>query len=530
MTHNSSTQQSRRDARHFGRYREIATVLFKYRLDELIRTLGLGRFLPLRWMPPDFPWHKKVYNTSQRTRMALEELGTTFVKVGQILSTRNDVLPSDFVQELTKLQDSLKPLPPGTVEKVISDELGRPVGELFASFESKPLGVASIGQAHGATLSDGTEVVVKVQKPGVKEQVTEDLEILRRLAATAAQREGDWQQYDFASLVEEIGDTLTGELDYIREAHSAEHFARTMREDVSIHIPKVFWNFTTPRIITLERIRGINILDFPALDQAKFDRQELAKRSASIWVKMIFEDTIFHADPHPGNLFVEPNGRLGLVDFGMIGLVDDEVRSYVVSAVKGILDRDVDLLLDSLIDLGAITRDSSKEQLRKDLKHIMGHYPIISEDLNLTSNLGELFGVIRRNHVQLPGNAFLLLKTMTMAQSLGNRLDADFDFLALLTPSVESLVSRRYKASTILHRLPPAIAELALFGVGLPIRMMRIVKSLERGELQIRTDVSGVERHLEHLERLVNRTVIGIIVAATVLALAIAFLAFRMGD
>ena len=529
MEMNRTTGRGHKETRHFARYRQIAGILIKYRLGEFVQMLGLERYLPFSRLPLGNPWRKEVYTRSQRTRMALEEAGTTFVKMGQILSTRSDVLPSDFIQELTKLQDSLTPLPLEEVERVIKNELGRPVKEIFSSFEPKPLGVASIGQAHAATLSDGTEVVIKVQKPGVKEQVTEDLEILRQLAANAVRRGEGLQQYDLAGLVEEISDTLTGELDYIREGHSAEHFARFFQDDTNIHIPKIFWNYTTPRVITLERIRGIGILDLSALDKAKFDRKELAKRTAGIWVKMVFEDSIFHADPHPGNLFVESDGRLGLVDFGMIGLVDDEVRSYVVNVVKGILDRDVDLLLDSLVDLGAVTPAGSKESLRKDLKHIMGHYPLITEDLNLTSNLGELFAVVRRNHIQLPGNTFLLLKTVTMAQALGRGLDPDFDFFALLTPSVENMLKQKYKPSSILRRLPPAIAELALFGVGLPNRLARIVKSVERGELHFSADVSGVERHLEHLERLVNRAIIGIIVAAVILALALVFLAIRLG-
>ena len=529
MANGHTTLVKGKDSHHFGRYRDIALVLVKYRLDELIHTLGLQRFLPLRWVPPTIPWHKEVYTKPQRIRMAIEELGTTFVKVGQILSTRSDVLPSDFIQELTKLQDSLAPLPLDMIESIITNELERPIAKLFSSFEPNPLGVASIGQVHGATLNDGTEVVVKIQKPGVKQQVAEDLEILRRLASSAAQHASDWQQYDMVSLVEELSDTLTGELDYLREGHSAEHFAQFFTDDPSIHIPKIFWDYTTPAVITMERIRGTNILDLPALEKAGFDRKELAKRSAELWVKMIFEDTVFHADPHPGNLFVEPNGRLALVDFGMIGLVDDEVRSYLVSAVKGILDRDVDLLQDALTDLGAITPNSSKENLRKDLKHIMGHYPVSIQNLNLTSSLGELFAVVRRNHIQLPGNTFLLLKTMTMAQGLGQRLDADIDFFALLTPHVNNLLSRRYKPSSILRQLPPTFAEMALLGIGLPNRIARIMKSMERGGLQVRADVSGVERHLEHLERLVNKAIIGIIIAAVILALAIGFLAFRMG-
>jgi ubiquinone biosynthesis protein len=515
--------------RHFGRYREIALVLSKYRLGELMRTLGMERFLPFRWVPPGNPWHKDAYSRSQRTRMALEELGTTFVKVGQILSTRNDVLPPDYVEELTKLQDSLTPLPLEVVEGVIAGEFGKPAREVFASLEPKPLGVASIGQVHAATLADGSEVVVKVQKPGVREQVNVDLEILRQLAASAAKGGGQWREYDLPGLVEEIGDTLTGELDYVREGNSAEHFARFFNGDTSVRVPKVFWDYTTPRVITLERIRGISILDLAALDRAGIDRKELAKRCAGIWTKMVLENEVFHADPHPGNLFVEPDGRLGLVDFGMIGVVDDEVRNNVANVIKGTLDRDVDLILDSFVDMGAITPAGSKERLRKDLKHIFGHYPVLNENLNLNYDLGELLNIVRRNRVQLPGNTFLLLKTMIMAQSLGQRLDPDFDFVAFLAPRVDSLVKKRYRPSAVFRRLPPAIAELALLGVGLPGRLGRILKSVERGELQVRADVSGVERHLEHLERIVNRAVIGVIVAAVMLALAAVFLAYRIG-
>jgi ubiquinone biosynthesis protein len=528
VTSENYSLPERKDSHHLGRYREIASILFKYRMGEFIRTLELERFLPFRWALPGNPWRKETYTRSQRTRMALEELGTTFVKMGQILATRGDIIPADFARELTKLHDSLTPLPMETIETVITSELGQPVKHLFSSFEPRPLGVASIGQVHAATLNDGTPVVVKVQKPGVQGQVKEDLEIMRQMAAASSKNE-DWRHYDLTGLVEEIKDTMNGELDYIREGHSAEHFAHFFRDDPTIHIPKIFWELTTSRVITMERITGIGILDLTSLDAAGVDRKELAIRTAGIWIDMIFHDPVFHADPHPGNLFLEPDDRLGLVDFGMIGTVDDEVRSYLVNAVKGILDRDVDLVIDSLVDLGAVTPAGSREALRKDLKHIMGHYPLISENLNLNSNLAELFTVVRRHYVQLPGNSFLLLKTMSMAQSLGQALDPSFDFFGQLAPVVGDLLKKKYRPSSILRRLPPAIAELAFFGTGLPLRLSRIAKSIERGDLRINADVTGVERHLEHLERLVNRAIIGLIIAFAILAAAIAALAFRVG-
>jgi len=526
-TANEST--SNRRPRYFGRYRQIALVLVKYQLGEIARSVGLERFLPFHWIPPSNPWQKQTYSKPVRVRMALEELGTTFVKVGQILSTRTDVLPSEYTRELAKLQDSLKPISFDLVEEVVKEELGKPVAQLFAHFEPEPLGVASIGQAHGAKLEDGTDVVVKVQKPGVFEQVSRDMDILRHLATAASRRATTFQQHDVGAVVEELADTMTGEMDFIREGHSAETFARFFLDDPAVHIPRIYWQYTTSRVITMERITGTNIMDLKSLDKAGFDRKDLARRSVGLWVRMVFENPVFHADPHPGNLFVEADGRLGLVDFGMIGLVDDEVRNNLVNGVRAMLDRDVDLLIDSLLDLGAVAPIGSREELRRDLKHIMSHYPLVNTELRSASNLADLFAVIRRNRVQLPANTFLLLKTMAMAQSLGRGLDNDFDFFSVLAPHVDKVVKDLYRPSRILKRFPRAAAELAVFGAGLPNRLIRIVKSVERGELRIKTDVSGVERHMEHLERMLNRAIIGIIIAAGILALAIAYLATRVG-
>jgi ubiquinone biosynthesis protein len=236
---------------------------------------------------------------------------------------------------------------------------------------------------------------------------------------------------------------------------------------------------------------------------------------------------VFHADPHPGNLFVEADGRLGLIDFGMIGQVDDEVRDHLSNAIKAILDRDVDFLVDSIIDLGAVAPAGSRDDLRAELTQLMGHYPMIGE-FHQVSNLGELLTAVRRNRVQLPANTFMLLKTMAMAQSLGKSLNPDFDFFEDIKPHVEESFKKRYAPSSILRRLPSAAADLAVFGVGLPKRMIRIVRQLERGEIHFRADVSGLELHLEHLERIVKLLVLGLIGAAIIVGATILILAFRL--
>ena len=320
-------------------------------------------------------------------------------------------------------------------------------------------------------------------------------------------------------------------MDYLREGHSAEYFAQFFREDPTIHIPRIFWESTTSRVLTMERIRGIPILDVESLDKAGLDRKGLAKRSVDLWLKMVFESGMFHADPHPGNLFVESNGHLGLIDFGMVATVDEETREHLVYTVKALLDRNADLLIDSLIDLGAVNLrgDVSRNELRKDVRHVMGHFPkLAGVDLQGSPNFGEMLTALRRNHVQLPSNTFFLLKTLGMAQALGKGLDPDFDAIPQLEGYVKKLVDKKRSLSLNIRSLPSAISGLISMSSGLPERINRLLKSAERGEMQVRTDVSGLEVHLEHLERLVNRMVLGIILAAIILALAIVFLAYPL--
>jgi ubiquinone biosynthesis protein len=530
----NDTKQEKKPKGHFARYRQILMVLAKYRLEEVLRYVGMGKYLLISWVLRGNPFRKMAHTKPERMRMGIEELGTSFVKLGQILSTRADLLPPDYTKELSKLQNSLKPLPIEVMKKVISDELGRSADEVFSSFDPNPIGVASIGQVFSCTLVDGIEVVVKVQKPGVPELVEEDMYILGRAAVLATKHWQGAQQYDLVGIVQEIADTIKVETDYIQEGHSAEYFARFFEEDPTIHIPKIFWKTTTVRVITMERIRGIGILDVQSLDKAGFDRTELAKRSVSLWLKMVFEGEAFHADPHPGNLFVEPDGRLGLVDFGMVCMVDDEMRWRLANAVKAILDRNVDLLIDALIELGAVSLrlEGSRASLRKDMRYVMSHYPTIhlqKHSESVSSNLGQLFSLLRRHRIQLPSNTFLLLKTIVMAQSLGRGLDPEFDIAPMLESSVIRIIKKRYSISAALSRLPAAAAELASLAGGLPQRLDRMMKTVERGEIQVRADVSGLEHHIHHLERLVNRTVICVIGASLILGLALFFVGSRLG-
>jgi ubiquinone biosynthesis protein len=524
-----------RGQNHFARYRQIAKVIDRYRLEEVLHYVGLRKFIPIFWILHIYPWHKMVYTKPERFRKAMEELGTTFVKIGQILSTRADLLPPTYIKELSKLQSGLQPLATEVMKNAIGDDLGVPSDKVFCSFNSEPIGVASIGQVYSCTLADGTPVVVKVRKPGVPELVGEDMHILRLAAESATKHWKGARQYDLIGIVQEFSEIIKAEMDYIQEGKNAEYFAWFFRDDRSVHIPRIFWESTTEGTITMERINGIGVLKTEELDKAGFDRKELAKRSVDLWLKMIFEGEAFHADPHPGNLFVEPDGRLALIDFGMVSIVDDEVRWQLVNVIKAIVDKNVDLLIDSLIELGAVSmrHKDSRASLRKDLKYVMRQLMTIQLEKHSDSvinNLNMLFTVLRQNQVQLPSSTFLLLKTLAMVQSLGRGLDPDFDILPMLEDRVKQMYKKRYSVSSALRRLPSAATELASLAGSLPQRLDRMMKTLERGEIQINADVSGVERHIHHLEQILSRTIIGFLIGVIIIGLGLLFVGLRLGN
>ena len=309
---------------HLKRSREIAGVLIGHGWDSLRENFGLaGSGL--------------AHHTSQRSaltrpehlRCALEELGTTFIKLGQILSTRADLLPPEYLAELSKLQDAAPSVPFEALRKVLIAELGQPIENAFLHLEPEPVAAASIGQAHAGTLLDGTEVIVKIRRPGVVEQVHEDLEILKELATTASRHWEFADRYDLVGIVDEFSETLLAELDYIREGHNAERFAANFAGESRIHIPRVYWETTTSRVLTLERIRGTKINDLVSLDKQGIDRSDLAEFATDVVMRMVCEDGFFHADPHPGNFFIEPDGSIGLIDFGMVGILEERTQEHL---------------------------------------------------------------------------------------------------------------------------------------------------------------------------------------------------------
>lgn len=509
-----------RNNSHINRSRQIAEILARHGLGYLLSVFGLERFAAFRQSL--HPHRAAPVTRPEHLRMALEELGATFIKLGQILSTRADLLPPEYQAELAKLQDSASPVSSIEIREIIEDELGQRVEELFASFDDMPLAAASIGQAHAATLDDGTEVVVKVQRPGVARQVEEDLDILETLSLAAARRWEFADNYDVVGLAQEFAQTLRAELDYLSEARNAERFAANFRRDPAVHIPQVFWHTTTSRVLTLERIRGIKIDDTCALDDCLIDRSALAESSARMILKMIFEDGFFHADPHAGNFFIEEGGRIGLIDFGMVGRVDERMRERFADLLMAINSQDSERLVNVFLDLGVAKAAVNREMLERDVNHIIFRYygrPL--GEMKVGPMLTDAFDVIRAHHLHLPAGMALLLKTLIMSEGLGAKLDPQFHLTSVIVPFAEKLMIHQYSPRVWARKLRQASIDNARFGVEMPQQIRRLIADIEQGGLQVGVRPEKFEPVVRRLEKLANRIVLGVIAATFINGLAV---------
>jgi ubiquinone biosynthesis protein len=408
----------------------------------LVSRLHVRRLLVLRrtrWQadPP-----RRRTTAAQHTRAAIEELGPTAIKLGQILSTRDDVLPPGWKRELTRLQDAAPFVPKAAIRAAIVEELGRPLHELFDSFVDAPLACASIGQAHAATLPGGADVVVKVRRPGVVDEVELDLEVITSVVALLSRSSRYLRSLDAMDLVDQFTTTLRHELDYAREANNVERFAANFAGDPDVRIPAVRHELSTARVLTLERLRGLKINDLDALAAAGIDRVALAQRATSLVLRSVFEHGFFHADPHPGNFFIEPSGRIGLIDFGMIGEVDATTRAALTSVLVALVSNDAAPLVEGSVRLGVSRETTDMDALAADLEELMAtnlSKPL--GELNLGYVLSAVLSVVRRHHLRFPPNLALLAKTLGMCEGLAAHLDPQFRMTEAITPYVAQLLT-----------------------------------------------------------------------------------------
>lgn len=509
--------------RDLGRLQEIAAVLVRYGFGDLVRRIGLaqtleraGRILHLR-----SPEQSTSLSTAQRVRLALEALGPTFIKLGQILATRVDLFPPDWIAEFSRLQSDVPALPWDEVVGGIEQSLGVPVEQAFARVEAVPMAAGSLAQAHRAWLHDGTAVVLKIQRPGIAEVVEADLRLLARMAEIVQAQVPDLVRYHLPEVVAQFAASLRRELDFVSECRNAERIARHFAGHPVLRIPRVYWQWTRPALAVQEYLNGIPASDRVAVQAAGLDRAHMARVGAGIVLKMVLEDGFFHADPHPGNILFLPGDRIGLIDFGMVGRLSEQRRGEVARLLHGLARQRPGAVSDVLLDwAGGIEIDEAA--LMQDIAVLVDTFRGIPlKDLRVGNMLGDITGLLRQYGLTLPPDLALMVKTFLTLDGVGRQLDPDFDMTAVATPYLERAIARQYRPRALWDRgMAQADSWLDLAN-SFPRDARQILQATRRGRLQLRIETRAMDRFGEQVQRAANRLVVGVITAALVVGSSI---------
>ena len=513
-----------RTYRNLNRYSQILGILFKYGFGDLVETLKIDQYLELGLQMISRKKRARVEKSTraERIRMAFEELGPTYIKLGQILSTRPDLVPPDLIAELAKLQDEVPPVPFNDAREIMEAELGKPLEKLFASFDETPLASASIGQVHRAELLDGDTVAVKVQRPGIKKIIEVDLEIMLHLATLAEKHVEELSFHRPIKIVEEFAKTLERELDYGIEASSMERVAGQFLDTPHVYIPKVFRETSSARVLTAEFIRGIKISNEEQLDMGGYDKKLITKRGADICLSQIFDHGFFHADPHPGNIFVLSDNVICLLDFGRVGTIDRNTRESFVELVDSIVRRDEAMAAHHILRLTTWEEEPDKRAFEKDVADFMGRHlykPL--KEINLGKLLQELLELAALHRLRIYPDIFLMLKALTAVEGIGRKLDPDFDMVAQAAPFVTRVKLNRFSPKRIESDLVKLVSQSYQFIHEFPRDLLEITRLIRQQKLSFKHDLEGFDRMLSTHDQISNRISFSIIIAALIIGSAL---------
>ncbi len=504
------------------RYGQIADVLIKY---------GFG--MVLEGVLPAGAWRRVMrrgagierQSVYVRIRLALEDLGPTFIKFGQIMSTRRELLPPPMIEELQKLQDQVAPIPFEEIRPLI-DEYCPDIGAAFEEIDEVPQAAASLAQVHRAVLKGGTEVVLKVQRPGIGEVIETDLMILRFLARQVEMRFHDMRVYNPVGMVEEFSTQIRKEIDFVRDGMNAERFAHNFRDFPGVKIPKIFWEYSGTRMLVMERIEGVRVDDVAAIRDLGADPVEIAKRGFHCYLKQVFVDGFFHGDPHPGNILVTPKRDLAFLDFGIVGVLRPEKREVFIDLLSALVENDPDLLIDAFRGLGIEIRDEDMEMVKDDLYLVVADYSEFRiGQVNIRRMVDEITTVLRRYNLSVPLSLMQVIKILFMTMDTGIRLDPHFNSTTELRHYLTELRARKTLSPDVVKKAAHSVKGVLEGAFELPRNVNEVLRKLSTGSVKLEIVDTDLVKLQRSLDRSSDKILVGLITSAVVIGSSLILLA-----
>jgi len=514
--------------RNISRVRQIINVFLKYGFGHIIDQLRLHRFISLRKRLKTFgQWPaEKTHTVPERLRMAFAELGPSFIKLAQLLSARPDLITAHYADEFKKLQDKVPPFSVGAAKRIIEEETHLPLSKIFSDFQDKPIAAASIAQVHHGTLLDGSDVIVKVQRPDIKEQIETDISILTTIANLMDKHIPESRFFNPEGIVEEFSKTVRKELNFFEEAKNCQKFGKNFEDNPDVHIPKIYEEFTTEKVLFMERIDGVRLDDIAGINAMGLDRKELARIGINAYFKMILHDGFFHADPHPGNIFAMPEGRIGFMDFGIVGRVTDEMKETMANTFLALINKDFDRLIDQYIELGLIPEEVDLIAFRKNFKADLVEfleplYGLTLKEINFAEYMDAITRLAMKHNMKIPSDLLLVNKAMLILENIGKELDPDFDFTSAAEPYASKLVREKLSPSRLYEKTKRNIEEIGDFIVLFPKQMKQIIQKVLKNDIHIKMHHVNLPEFIKDMDKSSNRIAFAMIVSAMILSSAI---------
>lgn len=509
-----------RTYRHLNRYHRILRVLFKYGFEDLIEMLHIDQYLESGLQMINRKPREQIEKLSrpERLRMAFEELGPTFIKLGQLLSTRPDFIPTDYLDELAKLQDDVPPFPFSQVEETFLAETGQKPSELFYRIDEDPVAAASIGQVHRATLKNGHDVVVKIQRPDIERVISVDLEILAHLASLMEMYVEEMQGHKPTSVVEEFARTLSNEIDYTVEISNIQRFARQFHGNDNIYVPKVYRELSSERILTMENIKGIKASRIDTLQQKGVDLPLVARRGTNLIMEQIFVHGFFHADPHPGNIFILPDNVICFIDFGMMGRLSRKNREDFTDLLLNIISRNERKVTEGVLKLTNHYAKIDKEALSRDLTAMMDRYLYLPlKELEAGKIFHNLLELVSQHKIYFKPNLYLMMKALSTAEGVGQTLDPELELIRLAEPFMRKVQTDRLRLGRIADETGITTSEYLQLIRELPDELRSILSQVRKGKMKLEFEHLGLEKLRAALDQASNRIAFAIVLAALII-------------